>query len=488
MAFTFDTKKDVGESVSSPVTDTYTVATDGFLIVHISVDSSGTPRAGGAPTFDGQALTQVTGSPQYSGNEGYAELWYHLAPTTGGTPTLSVPNTGELNIHVKISSYVSALGGSALGSEAAANGTSNTPACTPGAPGADGAVFVDSLFSDDRDDPTANNRTLLFEADTGSEANACQYYEQASDAAVLMEYTVARSDQWAIVAASFIEVAGASTAAVVPVATTFTVTSTTATHAQVVAAAVAPVATTLAPTATTATYIQIETAAVSPVAITLTPTATTATHESIAAVVPVALTLAVTATTGVGSTGQTAAVSPVTLTLTVTSATATYIQVETASVSPISVTITTTAATTTYVQVGVATIAPIISTLVATSTTATYIQVETSSVAPLALLLTIPAVTTIYIQVGTAAVSPATLALSVTATTASGSAAQISSVSPLPLTLALPATTATYIQAEAAAVVIIAMVLAATNTIASMPGAGYKVIVCYDSGDILIGL
>lgn len=206
---TFDTKQLTAESSASPVTDNYTCgATATLLVFHITTTGS-TARAGGAPTFNGVALAQA-GTAQYSGAEGWAEIWYMLAPPAGTSYAVSVPNTSVENVHVAISSYISSTGESAFDTTGQGSGTTTTPTVTI-TPTADGAVIVDSMFTGDRDDPTANTATLLYSNDTGSEGNACQYLAQATAAAFAMAYTT-RSDDWAIVGASFVTVTTHTTA------------------------------------------------------------------------------------------------------------------------------------------------------------------------------------------------------------------------------------------------------------------------------------
>jgi hypothetical protein len=81
-----------GNPISASIT---TQVADTVLVVMIKVTAA-TTRAGGAPTFAGQAFTQAnitqlaTATPEAS-----AELWYLLNPLHG-TFTLTIPNTGAL--------------------------------------------------------------------------------------------------------------------------------------------------------------------------------------------------------------------------------------------------------------------------------------------------------------------------------------------------------------------------------------------------------
>src|SRR5262245_44448674 len=85
-------------ATGNPITFSYTVAKgDRGLALLLKVDGA-TNRAGGAPTYGSQTFTQANTTQKAAASpEASCELWL-LANPTVGTATLTIPNTGALNI------------------------------------------------------------------------------------------------------------------------------------------------------------------------------------------------------------------------------------------------------------------------------------------------------------------------------------------------------------------------------------------------------
>ena len=197
---TFDTKQLVAESSASPVTSTFDAwDTANILVIGITTTWT-TARAWWTPTFNWVELTQAW-TAEFAA-EWYSELRYLLAPAVASS-TLSVPNTWTALLQVCISTYISSTWYFEFDVTSQASWTTDTPT-TSITPTAATWIIVDSMFTWDRDIATANNRTLLYSNDTGSEWNAYQYYLNSWTTAIAMSYTQ-RADDWAIVAWAFIE-------------------------------------------------------------------------------------------------------------------------------------------------------------------------------------------------------------------------------------------------------------------------------------------
>jgi len=124
MALTYDAKaaSSYTGDASNPVVVSMTLAaTATVLIVGIVTPTTAT-RGGGAPTWNGTALTQV-GSNVVGSGECNTELWYKLAPGTGGPYNISVPNTGTLNLYVGAVSFKGSVG--VVFDQSATNNTSS---------------------------------------------------------------------------------------------------------------------------------------------------------------------------------------------------------------------------------------------------------------------------------------------------------------------------------------------------------------------------
>lgn len=198
MAHTFDTSAQT-TSATSPVTTTYTSgAGSTVLVIGITYPGNAT-RAGGAPTYNGVALTQAGTTVNSTSNTGYCELWYLLGVPTGVSYTVSVPNTGTLSLNVCISTYKAPTGFiSQFDVTAQANATSTNPtvSLTTTAPSA----VVSTLVCANA--PTAG-QTLLFTG-TNTTRYGNEYALQSAAGAISMNWT-ATNGRWGTVAAAFKE-------------------------------------------------------------------------------------------------------------------------------------------------------------------------------------------------------------------------------------------------------------------------------------------
>lgn len=194
---TFDTKaRFIGSDI--PVTSSYTCGANATLLV-LSIVVNGV-RPGGAPTYNGVALTQA-GSQQIA-SETRCEIWYMLAPPTGSAYTISIPNGDEKNVRAVASSYISSSGASAFDVAGGTTGTSIT-ASQAVTPTKSGAVIVDSCGCGHSSVPTSNSQTPLYSTDNGLYSDNAQHALQAAAGSITFSWTQPASDDWCIAVAAF---------------------------------------------------------------------------------------------------------------------------------------------------------------------------------------------------------------------------------------------------------------------------------------------
>tara|TARA_R110000851_G_scaffold848_4_gene2909 strand:+ start:1978 stop:3081 length:1104 start_codon:yes stop_codon:yes gene_type:complete len=177
MAHTFSSKHNLQGSTANPATLTKNVSSTVTAVV-LSIVTTGSGRGGGAPTQGGTTMISSGGS--VGDGEQKVEMWYLLNDDVGvGTSqVISIPNTTSSEITCTASYYIAASlstgfrGAVANGTIDA--GTSANPSTT--VTGLAGGFQTDVLGSGYFITPTANNRTLLYKGDTGSETYGTQYH------------------------------------------------------------------------------------------------------------------------------------------------------------------------------------------------------------------------------------------------------------------------------------------------------------------------
>ena len=213
---TYDTKARFTGS-SNPLTQSYTCGSGATLLVLGIVTAGNTARTGGAPTYNGVAMTQVDSTR--IATEVNVEMWYLADPSTGSAYTISVPNSNTRTLYVTASSYKAASGKTSIldvsngGQDT--TGSANPYVCVTTT--ADGDAIVDILGDGLDTAPTANDGayTLLYSTDDGAYSDNAQYRLQPAAGMDCPDWTVA-SDDWAMVVGAFKEV----TAGVVGTTTT----------------------------------------------------------------------------------------------------------------------------------------------------------------------------------------------------------------------------------------------------------------------------
>lgn len=207
MTHSLDTFQVDNGLVGQPSTFTYTCGAGTSVLVLGLVINANNARSGGAPTYNGVAMTQAS-TTQQSGQESGVEVWYLLAPPTGSAHTVSIPNTvGPRTINAVTSSWISATGTSALDVAAGAFATSTNP--TTAISPLDGSLVIDRLSNGLPDVASVTESlTLLTEQDHGAFTSYVQYTLSASGITAVS--WTANTDDWAHVVTAFKEVGAAA--------------------------------------------------------------------------------------------------------------------------------------------------------------------------------------------------------------------------------------------------------------------------------------
>jgi hypothetical protein len=205
-AHTFDTKYQGARANTNPYTFSYTCGAGTTLFVLSIVVGGTTARAGGAPTYNGIAMTQA--DTVRSSTETKAELWYLLNPPTGSSYTCSIPNTGTAKYLSPVASSYKAASGytSALRTANGGTGTSTNPTGPTLTGLASGDVIVAVVGTGATTwAPTARTGTQLYDRDDGTYGNGAQYLIKTDANNVAMGWTFGTSDDWAICEVAFKE-------------------------------------------------------------------------------------------------------------------------------------------------------------------------------------------------------------------------------------------------------------------------------------------
>jgi hypothetical protein len=212
MALAYDTKERIPATALTTTTGAptanYTCGANAGVLVVMLCWAGTTARTGGAPTYNGVALTQA--GTQKTVTETSVEMWYLLSPPTGSALSLVVPNDGGMTMWVYVASATAAAGSTcafdAVG-EAATTGSSPTVSVT--AVAAATIIFAVVASGDNTFAPTARTGTSLYEEDIANYGGAGQYYVKSGSGSQAMSWTESTSDDYGAIAVAFKEVAGA---------------------------------------------------------------------------------------------------------------------------------------------------------------------------------------------------------------------------------------------------------------------------------------
>jgi hypothetical protein len=202
----FDAKSRFSGS-ANPLTQGFPVGSGSSLLVVSIVTSGTTARSGGAPSYNGIALTQADVNRVAS--ESITELWYLTNPPTGSSYNISVPNTGSRTLYVIASSY-KAQPGYAYAFDVS-NGTTSTGSANPSVSvttTSNGDLIVGAMGNGNLAVPTLNTTTSTGAEVLYSVPNSPSFSDNGAFAFQVLAgtYTLAwtvASDDWGFEVAAF---------------------------------------------------------------------------------------------------------------------------------------------------------------------------------------------------------------------------------------------------------------------------------------------
>lgn len=190
---------------TNPATTAHTAGAGTTVLILAIVVAGAVERAGGAPTYNGVTLTQAGITRKYATSpETNVELWYLLAPSIGGSLTVSIPNTDLKSIWFVVTTFKAQTGyATVLDVQTGNTGNTLNPSLAPSA-SANGDVMVEVLGSGNASVPTGRTHTSLYTYDWGQYVAAVQYGLIASAGTVTAGFTIA-ADDWGMCVALFKE-------------------------------------------------------------------------------------------------------------------------------------------------------------------------------------------------------------------------------------------------------------------------------------------
>jgi hypothetical protein len=208
MAHLFDTAIQIpstptSTSTAHPLTSNFTCGSGATVLVVMLIYAGAVDRAGGAPTYNGIALTQVDVPRRgVTSPECTAEMWYLLDPSIG-TFSVSIPNTGGLAMKAFVASAKSdtdasflhgSVGAGTTGINPTASGTTTRDGCVIFAVVANGATTWA---------PSARAGVQIADVDLGTWGGGAQYLLQATAGTQAMSWTFATSEDYGLVVGAF---------------------------------------------------------------------------------------------------------------------------------------------------------------------------------------------------------------------------------------------------------------------------------------------
>ena len=182
-----------------------TIASGDILIAAIGIHQGNVNGV----TWNGGAMTQ--GSNAATAFNERAELWYHLTPTTG---TLSCLFDGTIGTGrficaiavagVKTTGQPNQTGAGATGSDSSIESTSITPST-------DGALIIDSVYTEATLNSAGSNQTIQANIQGASYENGgCSTYIQPTAAAQSHTWALSSGQRWASAVMAFEQAGGAT--------------------------------------------------------------------------------------------------------------------------------------------------------------------------------------------------------------------------------------------------------------------------------------
>lgn len=211
-AHTFDTSARLpssGTSTSNPLTGSYTCGAGATVLTVMLKYANSTSRTGGAPTYNGIALTQADITRKAASSpEGCAELWYLLNPPTGSSYTVSIPNSNTKTMVAYVASAKACPGyASALDVAGGNTGTSTNPTASVTTTVVGDILFAVVFNGATTWAPSGRTGTQLYDSDDGAWGGGSQYLIKTDTGSQAMAWTFGTSDDWGECVAAFKQIA-----------------------------------------------------------------------------------------------------------------------------------------------------------------------------------------------------------------------------------------------------------------------------------------
>jgi hypothetical protein len=200
-------------TTSDPVTGSIAIGIGDTLVVALILNSGGTPRTGGAPTFGTYTMSQAdTSRAGLTSPEITCEMWYITAsginqPTITDTD-ISLPNTNGGRTVIDLVSAKTAPGKTSIlqvATGSAVATTSTNPYCkiTPTA----GSNIIFEVVADGANTWNPTARTAIFtninDNDIGNYGGGMQYAITNSTSIITGSWTFGTAEDWGVVMAAF---------------------------------------------------------------------------------------------------------------------------------------------------------------------------------------------------------------------------------------------------------------------------------------------
>jgi hypothetical protein len=210
MSWSLDTSTQGTYGITNPQTVSHTCASTAKLLVVTLFVNGNTARTGGAPTYNGTPMTD-SGEGFVVHTECGVEVWYLVNPDTGSSYTVSVPNSGALNLDVSVASFIPTSGAGNKDSSNNGTGISVNPSINV-VTNVDNCLMIGALGSGDRDAPTAGtNYTIIHTQDAGNQTWGSEYdLDAGTSGTTAVDFATARSDDWGVIGIAFKEATSTS--------------------------------------------------------------------------------------------------------------------------------------------------------------------------------------------------------------------------------------------------------------------------------------
>lgn len=161
-----------------------------------------TPRAGGAPTYNGVEMIDSGQGIVEAGMGSIVEMWYLVNPASGEN-TISIPNTNLSDVYPIASAWSGVDTADPLDTS---NSDFNDGSANPSVQvttAAANELVIDVMNDQCNDVPTGNSHTLITSVDHGGFSSNVQYTTSQDPAGnITLDWTVP-SDNWAMIVCAF---------------------------------------------------------------------------------------------------------------------------------------------------------------------------------------------------------------------------------------------------------------------------------------------